>query len=105
MTWREVLAAKGWEYSRKTTTSYLHIDGTNSYWAVYMVEPGVGGTEFRAEFSIGDQSMPHEMFLCSGVGTSEDAALTALLAKPIGPGRVTVGVLLGVTTDTPCATT
>lgn len=90
--WREVLVERGW-------TSYGPINGMETWsiefggelWEVLLTD-GVN----RARMSVwrhGGAECFEELY---GVYPDDAVAFAVLMARHIGPGRVTVGVLLGV---------
>lgn len=90
--WREVLAERGWTIkpcSDGYTEAYAPSIGDGWLWCVAMCRLINGGWSSWVEVT-------ESPALCSATADTEDAAFSALMAKPIGPGRVTVGVLLGV---------
>lgn len=105
MTWREVLAGKGWERVGASDgfESWRCSSVVEDFWWIHMerLKAGQWAIEGRwlAVVSVGRNRLAQlyvEELLDESTDT-EDAAFYALLAKPIGPGRVTVGALLGVT--------
>ena len=93
--WREVLAEKGWarDEARHWSESWA-IESNGEKWE-FMMHPGVGGA-LASVWRDGGGGCFEELD-DDDVCPTEDAAFAALMAKPIGPGRVTVGALLGVT--------
>jgi hypothetical protein len=104
MTWREVLQSKGWERIGKAGRfeSWRNSSADDHFWWVQMerLEAGKWTTEGKwlAYVQAGRHVLAQlyvEELLDESTDTDE-AAFASLMAKPIGPGRVTVGVLLGV---------
>ena len=90
--WREVLAERGWrpDSTCDWATAWIHGFGAQS-WSV-LAEDVPDGVRMSVWRDGGGECF--EESECTY--PTEDAAFAALMAKPIGPGRVTVGVLLGV---------
>lgn len=93
--WREVLAERGWERDKLPKgVSYEQwsIEGNDdTRWRFTMerMRQGWNPLVWRSVDCIAE---------LEGYAGDEESAFAALLALPIGPGRVTVGVLLGVAT-------
>jgi hypothetical protein len=94
MTWREVLAAKGWEPFGvgDSRECWRCPHDPEEWWYLHMTQLRSGRYCF---------SLMHGSHLFTDLGqdaalATDELAFAALMAKPIGPGRVTVGVLLGV---------
>ena len=90
MTWREVLQAKGWQtYGPRFGAESWTLTHDGERWEIMLVgsSKGVYPAVWRGGTCL-------EELGCHAVDF--DAAFAALMAKPIGPGRVAVGVLLGV---------
>ena len=87
--WREVLAERGWTV--RLGCAVVRAPHDESWWWVYVSEISDG--TWNAEVWSGDKN-----WIGSENADDEESAFVALLALPIGPGRVTVGVLLGVAT-------
>lgn len=88
--WREVLAERGWANS--------HTDDNGEWWRMTC-----DGNDWEVMMTNGLDTWHCSVWLNGScfdeLGTyvaTEDAAFATLMAKPIGPGLVTVGVLLGL---------
>lgn len=90
--WREVLAERGWEPSLPARDGVVYTWGEDKF-RIAMAR-GEGADSFHVRLQAGRFWFDPE--LQSAEGADPDAAFAALMAKPVGPGRVTVGVLLGV---------
>jgi hypothetical protein len=90
MTWRDVLQSKGWTKTRTDEDGeWWRMFCDNNDWEVMMIS--VFGASHCSAWLNGSCFDELNTYVAT-----DEAAFAALMAKPIGPGRVMVGVLLGV---------
>ena len=96
--WREVLAERGWEPfgTGDSREMWRCPNDPERWWYVHMTRLRTGRRTAAVFINSSTCAELHVEDLLDESTDTEDAAFAALMAKPIGPGRVTVGVLLGV---------
>jgi hypothetical protein len=87
VTWREVLERAG--FTVRLDCGVIRLPQGGFWWVYVTQQPG---EKWKAWVDAGDR----EFAAVDADYDTDELAFIALMAKPIGPGRVTVGVVLGL---------